>query len=211
MRKILYAVFLFGCCASLLSGCIKEKYTVPSEKGDALVQLNIGTRAVEETDGIPTNNETVLHSLRVYAFVDGQPAGHFYTKDGLDVNNPSFLMHLTMYSTMTQKVDFYVVANEAAMETPGSSVLLTENTTETQLNHFTFTKLNTSKGLPMFCKQTETIDLTQLSDKTPADPGHAGHTLLRQDLTFELKRPIGKLGVFAAKPGGENSSLRVTG
>ena len=67
---------LFGCCASLLSGCIKEKYTVPSEKGDALVQLNIGTRAVEETDGIPTNNETVLHSLRVYAFVDGQPAGH---------------------------------------------------------------------------------------------------------------------------------------
>lgn len=73
MRKILYAVFLFGCCASLLSGCIKEKYTVPSEKGDALVQLNIGTRAVEETDGIPTNNETVLHSLRVYAFVDGQP------------------------------------------------------------------------------------------------------------------------------------------
>ena len=93
MRKILYAVFLFGCCASLLSGCIKEKYTVPSEKGDALVQLNIGTRAVEETDGIPTNNETVLHSLRVYAFVDGQPAGHFYTKDGLDVNNPSFLMH----------------------------------------------------------------------------------------------------------------------
>ena len=78
------------------------------------------------------------------AFVDGQPAGHFYTKDGLDVNNPSFLMHLTMYSTMTQKVDFYVVANEAAMETPGSSVLLTENTTETQLNHFTFTKLNTS-------------------------------------------------------------------
>ena len=120
-------------------------------------------------------------------------------------------MHLTMYSTMTQKVDFYVVANEAAMETPGSSVLLTENTTETQLNHFTFTKLNTSKGLPMFCKQTETIDLTQLSDKTPADPGHAGHTLLRQDLTFELKRPIGKLGVFAAKPVGENSSLRVTG
>ena len=92
MRKILYAVFLFGCCASLLSGCIKEKYTVPSEKGDALVQLNIGTRAVEETDGIPTNNETVLHSLRVYAFVDGQPAGHFYTKDGLDVNNPSFLI-----------------------------------------------------------------------------------------------------------------------
>ena len=85
MRKILYAVFLFGCCASLLSGCIKEKYTVPSEKGDALVQLNIGTRAVEETDGIPTNNETVLHTLRVYAFVDGQPAGHFYTKDGLDV------------------------------------------------------------------------------------------------------------------------------
>ena len=76
MRKILYAVFLFGCCASLLSGCIKEKYTVPSEKGDALVQLNIGTRAVEETDGIPTNNETVLHSLRVYAFVDGKHNGN---------------------------------------------------------------------------------------------------------------------------------------
>ena len=211
MRKILYAVFFFGCCASLLSGCIKEEYTVPSEKGNALVQLNIGTRAVEETDGTPTNNETVLHSLRVYAFVNGQPAGHFYTKDGLDVNKPSFLMHLTMYSAVTQEVDFYVVANEAAMETPGGTASLTENTTETQLNHFTFTQLNTSNGLPMFCKQTETIDLTQLSDETPADPEHAGHTLLGQNLTFELKRPIGKLGVFAAKPVGENSRLRVTG
>ena len=64
MRKILYAVFLFGCCASLLSGCIKEKYTVPSEKGDALVHLNICTRAVEETDGIPTNNEALVARIR---------------------------------------------------------------------------------------------------------------------------------------------------
>ena len=118
MRKILYAVFLFRLLCFSALRLYQRKIYSPSEKGDALVQLNIGTRAVEETDGIPTNNETVLHSLRVYAFVDGQPAGHFYTKDGLDVNNPSFLMHLTMYSTMTQKVDFYVVANEAAMETP---------------------------------------------------------------------------------------------
>ena len=49
MRKILYAVFLFGCCASLLSGCIKEKYTVPSEKGDALVQLNTENYKPEES------------------------------------------------------------------------------------------------------------------------------------------------------------------
>ena len=103
----------------LLLGCIKEKYTVPSEKGDALVQLNIGTRAAAGDRRYSQQTTRLFCTRCAYTLLlmDNRPDTH--TQDGLDVNNPSFLMHLTMYSTMTQKVDFYVVANEAAMETPG--------------------------------------------------------------------------------------------
>ena len=109
----------------------------------------------------------------------------------------------------------YVVANEGAMRTQGSEApaSLSETTSENQLNDFWFTELRdiTTYGLPMFCKLSATLDFTKVSDKTPTDPNHAGHTLIESDIKFELQRPMGKLGVFAAKPRGETGELRITG
>lgn len=211
-RKILYWAVTAVCCGLLPFGCVKEDAASLGERHDVAVRLNVGTRAVSETDGTPANVESAIHTLRVYAFVGGQPAGHYFTNNVEDLPH-TFFMDLTFYSATTQEVDFYVVANEGAMLTRGAGAptKLSETTSESQLKAFWFTELQdvTTYGLPMFCKQSETLDFTKVSDKTPNDPDHAGHTLLDYDIKFELQRPVGKLGVFAAKPQGETGELRI--
>lgn len=213
-RKILYWAVTAVCCGLLPFGCVKEDAASLGERHDVAVRLNVGTRAVSETDGTPTDAESAIHTLRVYAFVGGQPAGHYFTDD-VEKLPHTFFMDLTFYSTTTQRVDFYVVANEGAMLVQGSGApeSLSETTSENQLKAYWFTELRdvTTYGLSMFCEQQATLDFTNVSDEIPTDPEHTGHTLLDYDITFKLQRPVGKLGVFAAKPQGETGELRITG
>ena len=214
-RKILYWAVTAVCCGLLPFGCVKEDTASLGERHDVAVRLNVGTRTVSETDGTPASAESDIHTLRVYAFVDGQPAGHYFTKDVESLPH-TFFMDLTFYSATTQQVDFYIVANETAMQAQGSGApaALSENTTESQLNAYWFTDLSrdmASHGLPMFCKKSEELNFTNVKTESPSDPEHAGHTLLDYNIKFELQRPVGKLGVFAAKPYGEAGELRITG
>jgi len=218
IKEILYKAVVVGCCGLMPFGCVKEDETfLNGERHDVAVQLNIGTRAVSEADGAPTDDEKTIHTLRVYAFVGGKPAGHYFTRD-VEGDPHTFFMDITLYSAGEQTVDFYAVANEQAMITAGSGSQLTDKTTEEQLNNFWFTALPQAAqlptlGLPMFCdKQSVQLDFTKVEENTTTDPGHAGHPLLEHDkITFSLRRPMGKLGVFAAKPAGESGTLRVTG
>lgn len=201
----------------LLSGCAKENSPYRGEERSVLLQMNVGTRAVDELDGTPDPAESAINTLRVYAFVDGELAGHFYSADASsldpgDSGGRRFLMDLKMYSLGSRNVDFYVVANEKAMVTAGGSRELTDRTTQSELDSFTFTGLDISGGLPMCCRQTETIDFdSDAQDNPQTVPGHEGHTLLDRKLSFTLSRPVGKLGVFAAKPQGESGRLYITG
>lgn len=218
-------IALLALAAATVAGCTKTPAPDLGEELNVLLQMSVGTRAVTETDGTPTDAESAIHTLRVYAFVDGKAAGHFYTPDYAALEDAAstasgtakhFLMDIKMYSLGTRDVDFYVIANEEAMVTAGSAVRLDENTTETELKGFTFTSLNLGNGmalgLPMCCKKTETIDFASDDENNPQTvPGHEGHTLLAQKLSFELERPVGKIGVFAAKPIGEEGTLTVTG
>lgn len=211
--------------AATVAGCSKAPVPDLGEELDVLLQMSVGTKAVTETDGTPTAAESAIHTLRVYAFVDEKAAGHFYTPDYAALEDAAgtasgtvkhFLMDIKMYSLGTKDVDFYVVANEGAMYTAGSAARLDENTTEAELKGFTFTSLNLDNGmalgLPMCCKKRETIDFARDDESNPQTvPGHEGHTLLAQKLSFELERPVGKIGVFAAKPIGEKGTLTVTG
>lgn len=213
-------IALLALAAATVAGCTKTPAPDLGEELNVLLQMSVGTRAVTETDA-----ESAIHTLRVYAFVDGKAAGHFYTPDYAALEDAAstasgtakhFLMDIKMYSLGTRDVDFYVIANEEAMVTAGSAVRLDENTTETELKGFTFTSLNLGNGmalgLPMCCKKTETIDFASDDENNPQTvPGHEGHTLLAQKLSFELERPVGKIGVFAAKPIGEEGTLTVTG
>lgn len=212
--------------AAIVAGCTKAPAPDLGEELNVLLQMSVGTKAVTETDGTPTAAESAIHTLRVYAFVDGKAAGHFYTPDYAALENAAgtssgtakhFLMDIKMYSLGSRDVDFYVIANEKAMVTAGSAPAgFDENTTEAELNRFTFTSLNLGNGmalgLPMCCKKRETINFAEDDPNNPQTvPGHEGHTLLAQKLSFELERPVGKIGVFAAKPIGEEGTLTVTG
>lgn len=212
LKKILTMAIVAGCCGLGPVGCSKDDGSASPDRRNVTMQLTVNAKAVEETDGTPTNEESALHSLRVYAFVKGQPAGYYGVEEELTAP-ASFLMDLTMYSETAQTVDFYVVANEGAISTPGSSQgQLTPGTTEAQLKNLSFTQLNTANGLPMSSHLQVEVNLAELAGDNPQEaPGHEGHTMIAQKVSFELKRPVGKLGVFAAKTAGETGTLKVTG
>ena len=214
IRKIFCGIVTAAYCSLLTFGCAKENTVAPNELRNATVQLSVGSRVVNEADGTPANAESAVHTLRVYAFVGSRLAGHCFVDDVVTVPH-SFYMDLTFYA-MKQNVVFYAVANEAAMITAGSGgpARLTENTTEEQLNNFTFTQLSSNVagvGLPMCCKVEQSLDFTSLSPEVPSDPDHAGHQLLNSKIELALQRPMGKLGVFAARRQGDAGVLRITG
>lgn len=205
-------------CSLLPLGCVKEDVAPLGDRHNAVVQLNVGTRAVDDPDGTPTDVESAIHTLRVYAFVGGKPAGHYFTNNVTEAPH-TFFMDITFYSDGVQTVDFYAVANEAAMIGANASGInnyrLSENTSETQLKNLWFTDYQDNiqqYGLPMFCdKQSIELDFTKVKQESPTDPDHADHSWIEHDnISFELKRPFGKLGVFAAKTAGETATLRIT-
>ena len=212
VRYLLLAAFGAACCAGAMSGCGKEEGASPDPAGKRSVSvlLNVGSRDVDATDGTPAAEEEALHSLRVYAFIGDERVGHYYS-DGDFGASAVFLMDMALKSTDVQTVDFYVVANEAAMITPRGNEKLTETTTRRQLEEFSFTELDTTQGLPMYCQTQVEINVSEDSPNPPADPDHAGHTQLAQTVDIQLKRPFAKLGVFAAKRPGETAELRITG
>lgn len=213
IRKVFYMMAAVVGSGLLLQGCVKEDIAPLGEQHNVAVQLNVGTRAVSEADGTPTDDESAIHTLRVYAFVEGKPAGHYFT-DNVTESSHTFFMDLTFYSSGVQTVDFYAVANEAAMVEPNHS--LSESTSESELKNLWFTNYQTNiqqYGLPMFCdNQSYELDFTHVKQGSPTAPGHEGHAWLDYDnLSIKLKRPFGKLGVFAAKAEGETTPLRITG
>lgn len=213
IKQILGRIFILGCLVGSLTGCNEEDRTPLSGERMVQVQLDVHTRAVDASTGTPTAEESDLHSLRIYAFDNsGQQVGHLNLTDGLDTSNP-LLMDLKIKSEPTeQPLRFYAVANEGAMSTPGNEKTLDANTSETELKNFTFTLLKTptsDNGLPMFATDEVTINTGNTSPQT--ESGHEGHYTLNEKVNFELERPVGKLGVFAAKVEGETETLTVTG
>lgn len=213
IKQILGRIFILGCLVGSLTGCNEEDRTPLSGERMVQVQLDVHTRAVDASTGTPTAEESDLHSLRIYAFDNsGQQVGNLNLTDGLDTSNP-LLMDLKIKAEPTeQSLRFYAVANEGAMSTPGNEKTLDANTSETELKNFTFTLLKTptsDNGLPMFATDEVTINTGNTSLRT--ESGHEGHYTLNEKVNFELERPVGKLGVFAAKVEGETETLTVTG
>lgn len=212
------AVFLV-CLLTGMYACDKEDHSPLSGERSVQVQMDVHTRAMDSSDGKPTDAESALHSLRIYAFSgagsSSKTVGHLYlSEEGLNniSGTNSLLMDLKIKAEpIEQTLRFYAVANEVAMSTPGAEKQLNENTLETELNNFTFTLLNkpTDNGLPMFA--TYTVDINTGNTSPQTIPGHEGHYTLKEKVDFELERPMGKLGLFAAKVDGETETLIVTG
>lgn len=221
IKQILSRIFILGCLVGSLTGCNEEDRTPLSGERTVQVQLDVHTRAVDASTGTPTDEESALHSLRIYAFsgVDDNSTtvGHLYlNKENLNntTETKSFLMDLKIKAEPTaQTLRFYAVANEEAMSTRGNEKTLDESTSENVLKSFSFTLLKTptsDNGLPMFATQEVIVHTNNASLQTQ-DNNHEGHFTLQEIVNFELARPVGKLGLFAAKVEGENEILTVTG
>lgn len=217
IKQILGRIFILGCLVGSLTGCNEEEDRTPlSGERMVQVQLKVHTRAEDATTVAPADQESALHSLRIYAFsdVDGKSTtvGHLYLTNGLNTSG-NLLMDLKIKADTEQLLRFYAVANEAAMRTQGSGApaLLTATTSESQLKAYWFTELQdiTTYGLPMYAKVEVTINTNNIIPQTQV--GHEGHFTLQEKVNLELKRPTGKLEIFAAKPQGETGELRITG
>ena len=207
-NRLCRVVAAIGCCL-LPFGCTQEEdeTRVPEQGQDVSLQLQVRAAADNTGGTAPTaEEENKIHTLRVYAFAhipgdskDGRLVGYYYTGQVGQASH-TFPMNITFYQKGRQDVKFYVVANEEAMSVPGVDKKFTEQTTEEELNKYTFTSLATdiaNKGLPMFYRSEFPVSLTK--------------NQLNNVPSFNLQRPMGKLGVFAAKPADETSTLRITG
>lgn len=210
------------CCGLLPSGCARDDVDMLSEGHDVEIELNIGKSVADATTGKPTEVESKIYSLRVYAFSGGRSVGHYYKENitfDPETNKHTFYMDLTFFTEGVQRIDFYVVANEKNLDAlgTGAQAPLSETTTEAQLNNFWFSNLVRltieEEGLPMFDKLSRDIDFSKVQSVSPTEGEHAGHPLLDllgNPINFELKRPVGKISLFAAKEADEDATLRIT-
>lgn len=208
--RLFRVVTVFGCSLLPFSCVQDDDVACNSESTSDNVSLQLKVDAAGDNKGTaPTADEAKIHTLRVYAFAeipqgdedadkDGRLVGYYYTNSPATTAPFTFDMDIKFYKKSSQTVNFYVVANEGAMSTPGAEKPLTEKTTEQVLKEYTFTQINGplgTKGLPMYYQSTVTLNKAATSSLQP----------------FNLRRPIGKMEVFAAKPQGEATVLKITG
>ena len=203
--KAALAVF----AAILATGCIFEQMAMPEDLQSVLILLNVSDQSMQ-TKATPTEAESKINSLHIYAFCDGRPAGYMLRQE-TEQNTP-FLMDLQLpdvdpESTNIHDVEFYLIANAASILYENNPISLSENTTKAELEALKFTGIVQSSSLPLYCKKTEKLDVASYKENT--GEGHKGHMILAQTAEFEMTRSFAKVSVYGAKPAGVNTSPRI--
>ena len=185
--------------ATLLSvSCLLEKDGPSAQMRGVMIQMSVS--AGEQTKSDPTTSEETINSLRVYAYYGDKLAG-YAARQATSLNDP-FFMDLQLPERGTYNVDFYLIANEAEMAYENGLVQLSENMTKAQLEAVKYTGLKHRDVLPMYCMQTESINVDEVSSQE-------GHIVLSQKITFSLSRSLAKLSVYAAKENGASATPKV--
>lgn len=199
--------------AVLTTGCIFEKMDMPEDMQDVMILLNVSTDGMQ-TKATPLESESTINTLHIYAFWNERPAGYLVRQ--ATQQSEHFLMDLQLPAVVsggvnenTHDVEFYLVANAASMMYENNPVTLSENTTKADLENLKFTGLVQNSPLPLYCKQTERLNVADYQSNE-AD-GHEGHMLLSQKASFKLSRSLAKISVYGAKPAGLNTSPRILG
>lgn len=188
------------------TGCITEKFDTSEGLRSVMLQVNIA--AGDMTKAQPTDIESAINSIRIYAYtMDGRQAGYFYRANA---SSEPIIMDLTLPDSGTHNVKFYVFANEASMNFMEDFVFA-EGLTQAQLSLARFHNVNSTYGIPMYCESApEPINVDDVSSIANGEPGHEGHFYLNQQVTFNLIRPMAKLSVYAAiVEGGAAGSITI--
>lgn len=208
MRKvnnILLNTVLCILAAATSVSCLLEKEGPSADRQSVMIELSVS--AGDLTKATPTDAEKTINTLKVYAFSGDRLAG-YASRQATALNEP-FYMDLELPATGTHNVEFYLVANEASMSFENNQVSLTENMTKAQLQAIRFSNLTAGSILPMYCVQTEAINVDAVSENANTEAGHEGHFILTQKVKFDLTRSLAKLSVYAAKVSGASSDPQI--
>ena len=196
-------------------GCTSNDDHLPNEPTSTItLPINIDTRAAASE--APTDAELAINSLRVYAFSNGNLAGHYYYS-GDAVGKISFLLDLTLYASATQSVMLYAVVNEASFLRYSNTTSLNASTSESDLKSLYFSHVDVTSGLPMFYASSSPIELNVADDATALPENvvngdeHQGHTVLAESINLQVQRAVSKIELFATKQPGESATLKITG
>ena len=210
MRKvynILLNTVLCFVAAMAAVGCQLEKDGPSADRQSVMIELSVS--APEMTKAAPTDMEKVINSLHVYAFYGERLAG-YATRQATVLGEP-FYMDLELPESGTHAVKFYLVANASEMSYENNAVTLSDNMTMAQLENIRFSAMTTGNVLPMYCIQTENINVDAVSDAANTEEGHDGHFILTQKVTFGLTRPLAKVSLYAAKTAGASADPQILG
>ena len=191
--------------AVMMSVSCLEKEDVSSGMQNVMIELCVSTEGM--TKAAPTVSEEVINSLRIYAFSGERLAG-YVARTTVSQDSP-FYMDLELPATGTHEVDFYVVANEDQMAYQNGVVTLSENMTRSQLESIRFTGLTSGDALPMYCIQTEEINVGEITASANTESGHEGHFILTKKVELELSRSLAKISLYAAKIQGTTATPQI--
>lgn len=204
----LYCIFsIFALFAAGLLSCTKEGVGSGVESVEGCVQISINIPsdpAMKSSSDEGALDERTINSLHVYAFMGGELVGYHSQTSSVKTN---FLLDMSMDmsedKSAVRTIDFYVVANEAAMVMEQDMPVVGETLTEAQLNALRFIAIAPNAGLPMCYKESRQINILEYGDMASLSPelkqGHEGMPLLREKLTFSLVRTIGKITLSVKK------------
>ena len=205
VNNILLNIVLGFIVAMTAVGCQLEKDGPSADRQSVMIELRVSEAGM--TKAASTEMEKVINSLHVFAFYGERLAG--YAARQATVLDEPFYMDLELPETGTHAVKFYLVANEAEMTYENSPVTLSKNMTISQLENLKFSALTTGSALPMYCIQTENINVDAVSDAANNEEGHEGHIILTQKVKFDLTRPLAKVSVYAAKTSGASTDPQI--
>lgn len=192
--------------AVLATGCFFEKMEMPKDLQNVLIQINVSADDML-TKAAPTESESAINTLHVYAFQGDALVGYYHRE--ATAADEHFYMDLTLPETGTHSVDFYLVANAASMMLHNDPVSLGSEMTRAGLEALKYSRIAAGSPLPMYCKQTETINVDDISRTANTEEGHENHLLLVQQVDFSLSRSLAKLSVYGAKPAGATTSPEI--
>lgn len=187
------------------AGCL-EKEDMAAAMQNVMIELSVSAEPRTKAD--PTSSESVINSLRIYAFQGERLAG--YAARMNDVSEAtSIYMDLELPASGQHRVDFYVIANEAQMAYENGVVVLSENMTRAQLEAVKFTGLNSPYALPMYGQQSEVLDVDRIRALANEEAGHEGHLMLVDPVNIQLKRSLAKISIYAAKAEGVSTTPQI--
>ena len=190
--------------AVLATGCIFEKMDMPKDLQNVLIQINVSADDMM-TKGNPSESESAINTLHIYAFNGDALAGYYVSDDA--AQEEYFIMDLSLPTSESIPVDFYVIANAGSMKYYNNAMVLSENMTRSQLESLRFTGIVQNSSLPLYTKETKNLNTAIYKAATAEN--HNGHLLLDQQVSFMLSRSLAKLSVYGAKPAEASTSPEI--